>query len=221
MKFSVQPGFGKHAAFCVVSAGEWYSGPPSEEAVPVGSVEWTLAYARTLGVGFYPLPTYPIALSKFWRREVRPGVFSDALPSEFVKPVRCKSFDGGIRSSIRERVSPSERVWISEPVSFLAEWRCYVCEGEIVGVAQYGEGEDRELDLSAAREMIDAEKGSAGWALDVGLLESGETALVEANDGWALGYYAGCSAQAYLRVISSRWREIVEQHKLEVRSEEL
>jgi len=44
--------------------------------------------------------------------------------------------------------------------------------------------------------------------MDFGVLSSGESALVEANDGYALGAYKISSA-AYSELLFSRWRELI------------
>ena len=211
-------GINSQAAFC--ARAEALVAPPSQvpspEVVPIGSVEWTREYADACGIQLRKLSTYPDRLRDFLLRDVRMGAFEDAQPHEFVKPISCKAFTGGIRSSIIEEVDPDEGCWISSPVEFLAEWRCYILEGKLAGIARYDDGDNEaEPDMVVVYAMIDAWKDSApaGWSLDVGLLPLGSTALVEVNDGWALGYYTGgtCTRQAYLDVITARWDEAVRQ----------
>ncbi len=52
----------------------------------------------------------------------------------------------------------------------------------------------------------------AGYALDAGVLDSGETALVEVNDGYALGFYGSVitqRAERYLDLLEARFSELV------------
>ncbi len=52
----------------------------------------------------------------------------------------------------------------------------------------------------------------AGYALDVGVLSDGETALVEVNDGYAPGYYGRVSparACAYLELLAARYVQVL------------
>lgn len=204
----------REAARCAMLADAAYVGPPRSDTVPIGSVEWTHSYATALGMKLPYVSTYPTSLAPWMQRSVRRTLFAEVQQHEFVKPIRLKAFTGGIKSKLGEHVDPAEQVWACEPVKWLAEWRCYILHGKIVGVSQYGEGEDTELDLDAPLHMIEAfTSAPAGYALDVGLLSSGRVALVEVNDGWALGYYKGCSRDAYLELIATRWKEIVESHK--------
>lgn len=48
------------------------------------------------------------------------------------------------------------------------------------------------------------------WALDVGQVATGETALVECNDAWSLGYYrdGNLPAAQYAEMLVQRWREL-------------
>jgi ATP-grasp domain, R2K clade family 2 len=50
----------------------------------------------------------------------------------------------------------------------------------------------------------------AGYAIDFGVLSTGETALVEMNDGFALGAYA-IDSQDYTDLICARWTELLTQ----------
>jgi hypothetical protein len=49
-----------------------------------------------------------------------------------------------------------------------------------------------------------------GYCLDVGVVD-GKATLVEANDGWSLGYYrwGNMKGEDYIKLITARWLEIV------------
>lgn len=51
----------------------------------------------------------------------------------------------------------------------------------------------------------------AGYAMDIGVTEKGQTLLVEINDGFALGCY-GADPIQYARLLSARWCELVGIH---------
>lgn len=218
-QYIIQPGHNTQAGHCATMAGHVTWAPidalaglaeTCRDHTPIGSVEWTREWARIIGLDLPEPETYPWPLRPCLRRAVRRAVFWRAHPNEFVKPVKCKAFTGGIQSTITEDVDPDEICWVSDPVTWGAEWRCYVLRGQIVGVGQYDEGPDADLDLAAAQAIADAWPDCpAGYALDVGMLD-GRLALVEVNDGWALGYYSGCSRAAYLSVIDARWRDLRE-----------
>ena len=202
--FTLQPGGYNSAAQQVARA----YGTIAPNGTPIGSVEWTRAYAAGLGVALPEPETYPEKLRRWLQRSVRLSRFRYTEPHEFVKPAHCKAFTGAIRSEIAEAVDPDEVCWICEPVQFVAEWRLYILRGQVATWAQYGEGDDAEPDLAQVAEMLAAWPGPAGWALDVGRLADGRQVLVEVNDGWALGFYKGADPKAYLAVIAARWEEM-------------
>jgi hypothetical protein len=204
MSYTLQPGgINRDAQNCARIHGTIAS-----DGVPIGSVEWTQEVAESRGVTLPDWETYPPPLQAWLGRRVERRVYAAASKMHFVKPVRLKAFTGAIRSEITERVDPLEPCWIADPVKFVAEWRIYVLEGAIATWAQYGEGDDAEPDLAAVAQMLAAWPGPAGWALDVGRLADGRQVLVEANDGWALGFYKGADSVAYLEVIAARWAEL-------------
>ena len=48
----------------------------------------------------------------------------------------------------------------------------------------------------------------AGFALDLGILSTGQVALVEANDGYSLGAYA-IAGSPYHDLLEARWAELL------------
>jgi hypothetical protein len=48
----------------------------------------------------------------------------------------------------------------------------------------------------------------AAYGIDFGVLSDGQTALIEANDGYSLGAYQ-IGATAYTDVLLTRWQELV------------
>lgn len=109
-------------------------------------------------------------------------------------------------------------LWASEPVNWDAEFRYYVLDHRVIGVGRYDDGPDLDskgqpfaINEAVVADIIEAFRPHAprAYALDVGLLDSGETALVEANDGWALGFYSGSLEPLdYMRFLHTRWQEM-------------
>jgi hypothetical protein len=50
----------------------------------------------------------------------------------------------------------------------------------------------------------------AGYALDVGVLDSGQTAVVEVTEGFSLGGY-GASPAAMVDVLIARWTQLIQE----------
>ena len=65
-----------------------------------------------------------------------------------------------------------------------------------------------EPDPQTIRECVEALGGGLdGYAMDVGVLDSGETAVVEVNEGFAIGTY-GLPAHATAEVLIARWKQL-------------
>jgi hypothetical protein len=136
----------------------------------------------------------------------------------FAKPAdRRKSFTGRTFASVddfREIGSASRRqeVWCSQVVSWSSEYRVYVIGTEIVGVDHYAGDPKVTLNSDTVGAALRAFRASgeapSAYGIDFGVLATGQTALVEANDGYALGAYK-ISASAYTDVLLTRWNELV------------
>lgn len=135
----------------------------------------------------------------------------------FVKPVEDKRFTGVLVRSPKDLIgcgSEGEDVEIhcSDPVSFLAEWRCFVRYGRILDIRRYKGNwkciPNYQLMEKAVSDYATAPKG---YAIDFGLTEDGRTLLLEVNDGYSLGSY-GLFPLDYAKLLSARWAELTETH---------
>lgn len=191
---------------------------PKSGWMPVGTVEFCRAAMTHQGIP-EPAPTdYPECLIPYCGAGHRLGTYGD-LPEgwspEHHRGIHAKPYRTKLPS---EQWTPETPFWIGNWHRFWAEFRVYVCQGEILGVGRYDDhDEDPEdlpgLDLHQVQEMIDIYQRNgapAGYGLDVGVSdEDGRTRLVEVNDGWALGLYKGsCSSKDYLKLLTTRWEEL-------------
>lgn len=183
---------------------------PKKGWMPVGTVEFCLEAMNHQGIKVPEPLDYPTSLKKW---EVIPhkkmsygelkklGWSPEQTQGLHVKPVQTKL--------------PTEfwwdetLLWVAPWIGFDAEWRVYVCDGEVVGVGRYDDHDSEyDLDIATAQKMVeDYVDQPAGWGLDVGLF-NGSSHLVEVNDGWALGLYQGCKQAEYLGLIEARWKEL-------------
>ncbi|MMZ69751.1 hypothetical protein D1872_326510 [compost metagenome] len=62
--------------------------------------------------------------------------------------------------------------------------------------------------IDAIRDLTEC-GAPAGYAVDFGVLSTGQTALVELNDGFSIGAYDGIEAGLYWEVIQARWQELI------------
>jgi len=167
-----------------------------------------------------PLPLdYPESLRSFMKRDLQTSTINHiaSTPSEwgqFVKPKGiAKKFTGRVVKGTNDLVGCGDRdldvpVWVSPALDIVAEWRCFVRYNQILGVKMY-RGDWRQKFDPRIVESIPKQYENApkGYAFDVGVTASGETVLIEVNDGFSLGYY-GLFYLDYAKLLAARWAEL-------------
>jgi hypothetical protein len=187
---------------------------------PVGTVEFCRAWMRATGVAEpYPVD-YPEPLKFALGRHLIQVPFAQALVGSWIKPVRTKAWEPYVLSGGENRTR-DEVVWECAPIpreQWIAEWRVYVVDGQIIGHGRYDDGPDDAavFDALAVQAWVQIYGASgtapAGYALDVALLSDGCTVLVEVTDGWGIGIYKGtCGPVSYTKLLAVRWAEIAKR----------
>lgn len=200
--------------------------PLGPDTFLAGDMDAVHGALRQLGVAI-PVPDdYPDCLREFLHRRVWTSTLGaleheleiGSAPPTFVKPAeRRKSFTGVVCYSERDvagfgNVGRRQRVWCAEAVSWVSEYRVYVVGDAIVGVDHYSGDAAVPVDMAVVGRAIALYRASgtapAAYAIDFGVLADGRTALVEANDGYAVGAY-GIDAHAYTAMVVRRWAELL------------
>jgi hypothetical protein len=178
-------------------------------------------YAALASIGIdRPKPLdYPIELYPFLGRKVWRSTIDDLAASEqwnvFIKPANhAKKFTGREILHSQDLIKcgdlsdGTQEIWCSELVTFQAEWRCFVRYDRILGVHQY-QGDWRvAFDPKIIESAVAAYTSApAGYAIDFGVTDKGETLVVEVNDGFSLGAY-GLPPIYYAQLLSARWSEM-------------
>lgn len=179
---------------------------------------------KLLGIPYPERSTYPAALSAFLHRRVWPGTVRELLSDRhfspfFVKPkTGAKLFTGFVVSDPSQLyklsgLSKSTELHCSAIVEWQSEFRIFVREGNIVGMQLYAGDAICLPDRSVIGQAVAALEGSpertAAYGIDFGVLTTGETALVEWNDGFALGAY-GLPPETYTDLLLARWKELTD-----------
>ena len=193
----------------------------------MGEIPVMLSAMKQLGIDYH-YNDYPESLQKYLHRkvwtstmkEVRQRLYDD-LDGElelglgwFIKPKdKLIRFTGFVCSIIDDLqyvngAGNQTKLWCSEPVIFISEYRCPVINGKVMGMyaapGKDGKLPDRIVVEQMAKDFVDA---PSAYALDVGVLHTGETALIEVNDGFSLGRY-GIPADVYTQLLQTRWSEL-------------
>jgi hypothetical protein len=195
-----------------------------------GGLQVTLPALKRLGVDIYKNDDYPERLSKYLYRNVwasslkrvREKVEAEGeIAPVFIKPLRkVKRFTGRVVSTMDDlaplgNVGGSVEIYCSDPVRWVSEYRVPVVRGEVRGCAWYDGDRGAAVDMGVVGQMVkdygEAVDGfspaPSAYCLDVGVLETGETALVEVNDAFSVGMYDGMEA-CYPDLLVTRWKEL-------------
>ncbi len=162
----------------------------------------------------YPDELLPFLGRKIWKSTVNTIANDPKNWNIFIKPTQeTKKFTGVLVKSTKDLIGCGDQnsdteVWCSEPVNFLAEWRCFVCYGKIKDVRMYKGNWRLHFDYQIIEKAIkEFSSAPAGYAIDFGLTDEGKTLLVEVNDGYSLGAY-GLFYLDYAKLLSARWAEM-------------
>ncbi|MFN6567069.1 ATP-grasp domain-containing protein [Dendronalium sp. ChiSLP03b] len=196
------------------------------ESLVVGDMPCVLSALKQLGIP-EPLPNdYPASLGDFMHRrtwtstlqQLEMGFQNGNYPPTFAKPaLRHKRFTGCVFESEYDfyrvyGVSCQEKLVCSEVVSWVSEYRVYVVHSQIRSIDCYDGNANILLDIEkvqcAITALDNAGESYAGYAIDFGVLDSGQTALVEMNDGFAIGAYK-IDRKSYTDMILARWQELL------------
>jgi len=165
-----------------------------DRIVPIGSLEWVEAWWHRLHGSPFPEPLYipdvlrqpPYLHRAVWR-------VAGPLPRQPV-PVFIKSATRykGFAPQITDRTDqlPAGDYWLADVVDFRTEWRAFVYRGRLVGLHYYSGDFTVMPDVARIQAMIaDYTDAPAAYTLDVGVLDSGDTALVEVHPLVSCGFY--------------------------------
>lgn len=137
----------------------------------------------------------------------------------FTKPSKIKLFTGMI---VTKDFLPAlniydgdTEVYVSKPFDnpILAEYRCYVNDGEIVDIRSYMGNPSIIPDNNFLnRVLLENTDFPVSYTIDVAILKGLENVVVEFNDMWAIGNY-GIPNDLYLRLLKNRYSEILRTGK--------
>ena len=195
---------------------------PNESVVRgvVGTVRAALVRA---GRPAAPNIDLPSELSPWFGRKVGVstlGAIRAAVEMPIFKPCHIKPlehhklFTGRVVSAFRDLISTASLsdeipVLVQGCVSFRSEWRVCVLRDQILHAGFYRGDPLGFPDPDVIRSALSAFKDRPiAFAMDWGLTDSGETILVEVNDGYSLGNY-GLGGAGYTAMIEARWRELM------------
>lgn len=182
-----------------------YSDDPRQfpDSIPVGSVEFVEQILGEVKPDYYP-----DWASKHLHRNIYeyPNFMSFHL---FVKPKnRYKEFEGQIDT---KGLSLEFDCIGSQVVNFVDEWRYYIANGKVLCSWWYkGKEETCESEPNGRPLPFEIPEGFCG-AIDMGLLDTGEFALVEVQHPYAIGWYGEMNEEEtkkYTNFLIEGWKSL-------------
>jgi hypothetical protein len=194
----------------------------TREALVVGEIPVTLAAFARRRVAYEPFSYIPEVLLPFAGRRIWSSTLGEvrnrvaAGQALFAKPLEGtpRLFKGQILRAYRDLITTancdaSTAVWCSDLVDFVSEYRVFLCQGAIVGIKHYFGDFRLFVDWHTVENAVAClQPAAAGFAVDFGVANTGETRIVEQNDGFSLGSY-GLHHVTYAKLLEARSEEIV------------
>lgn len=195
------------------------------ETLVVGSIQSVRAALRVLGSSLPDPDDYPDVLRPHFHRRTWSSTvgalrtrIDDGAGPVFAKSKQLKRFTGRVfehPDDLRfiSGLSTRTPIWCSEVVAWRTEWRLFVVDGEVVGQRHYS-GEpwtapDPAVVADCLQLLAATPDVPAGYAIDLGVLSGGQTAVVERNDGFSVASY-GLETSLYARVLIARWTQLLD-----------
>ncbi|QQQ36186.1 ATP-grasp domain-containing protein [Streptococcus mitis] len=193
----------------------------TSDDIVVDYITETRALLKMMGLNV-PVYDYPIELKEFYGRKIYAGILGEIVNipdnwGKFIKPkAGSKVFTGRVVNGTHDLIGiglPFDYpIWISEVVEFIAEWRCFVLDSQVLDVRPYTGDYHAHFDASVIDEAISCWKDApVAYGLDIGVTRDGRTLVVEVNDGYALGNY-GLSPLNSVNFHKARWKEMVKPY---------
>ena len=172
---------------------------------------------ESFGIYYPTFDCYPEVLKPYYKRNVYESTLGEVRNKfhvpVFVKPIKTKEFNGVVLNSILNTIplannSDDTPVYVSDVVNIVSEYRVYVQDSEILGVKQYW----GDWNIIPSKEFVDEvvknyNPSPCAYGVDIGVTASGESLVIESNDGCNLGNY-GLDYMFYGEMILARWIEI-------------
>jgi hypothetical protein len=191
-----------------------------------GDIDVMFHAMKRLGIEYsyndYPEVLKPHLHRKIWEDKlgnVKKELFENGYFKTpiFIKPKdKLKRFTGFVLETVEDLANCKSagnqtKIWCSEPVVFIDEFRCYFRKDTKPVIGSYKENFDEKNKAKVQQflnSLILGREFPNAFALDLGILSTGEVALVEMNDAFSLGLYKGCPSNFYAKCLIERWNEL-------------
>jgi hypothetical protein len=171
----------------------------SQNYIPVGTIDWVTSI-----LGYIPIPDYypnflrHLLFRNIWKSNkwpIKKGIFVKPYdkPKRFQHIITTGTYKG-------KKKGP---YWCSDLVHFKNEWRYYIVNGKVIYTGWYdGENEN----IVSPRLNVNIPSYWCG-CIDMGILSTGEFALVEAGEPYSIRWYGHLNeGEIYSYFLENGWR---------------
>ena len=186
-----------------------------EYAIVVGFINDILNISKIMGFDELKQIDYPTELKQYLHREIiTTNTFN--LPEKypfFIKPTNMKSFSGRVVKEFKDLIGVLDtQLYFTETIhDIISEWRCFILNGEILGVKHYKGNPFVAVDENILNEMVSKFTTSPNaYSLDIGVTKEGLNILVECNNGYSTGNY-GLTEIQYAKFLMQGYLDIAKR----------
>jgi hypothetical protein len=183
-----------------------------EKYVPVGSVEFVIAFMEHFGIK-PPLPmNVPDELIPYAGRYVINCNHMDLedieLHKYFLKSADKIKGTAGIFHKGEVEI-PAGNYQLSSVIDIESEWRCFVYKGELVGMQNYSGDFTLFPDVWKIKKILipDFKSAPIAYTLDVGIVNGCDTVVIECHDFFSCGLYGFAEHRIYPHMLQRWFRE--------------
>lgn len=186
-----------------------------EDAIVVGFIGDILNISKIMGFDKLKQIDYPEELKEYLHRDITITTTFN-LPNEypfFIKPTNIKSFSGRVVNEFKDLIGVNDtEVYLTKKIhNFVSEYRCFILNGEIIGVKHYKGSPFIRVCENTLNDMLYKYKTAPkSYSLDIGITENGLNILVECNNGYSTGNY-GLTEIQYAKFLMQGYLDIAKR----------
>lgn len=186
-----------------------------EDAIVVGFIGDILNISKIMGFDELKQIDYPNELKEYLHRDISKTTTFN-LPNEypfFIKPISIKSFSGRVIKEFKDLIGviDTELYFTKTIHKIVSEYRCFILNGEIIGVKHYKGNPFISICENTLKDMVYKYKNAPkAYSLDIGVTDNMLNILVECNNGYSTGNY-GLTEIQYAKFLMQGYLDIAKR----------
>lgn len=164
------------------------------ELIPIGSVEYVTNFVQQFNHGYTFKPKNvpnELLLDEFCGRDVYNINVNGKINLKVDKFVKSNDIIKHPNNGIMSEILNDGNYQVSELVDIVSEYRCFIKNNKLVGIKHYCGDFTIFPNIESVMKMIDTymENAPCSYTLDIGILKSNKTIVIEIHDFFSCGLY--------------------------------